>query len=220
MLTPTIDSASSQANTPTRSADLGKKEIFLQLLVAQMKYQDPLNPQDPTKMSSQLAQFNMVEQQTNTNALLEQMLSQGGQDSVSSPSNAASYLGHTATISSQSMAYAGQNVSFSLDLSANAADVQIQILDGNGQSVRTMMLGPMQAGSHALSWDGLNDLGVPLPQGEYQALIQAADAQGNPIATTMTQQGIVTAVQFSQNEPRFVVAGLAVPQSAITEIKL
>ncbi len=221
MLTPTIDSATSQNSTPTRSTDLGKKEIFLQLLVAQMKYQNPLNPQDPTKMSSQLAQFNMVEQQTNTNSLLEELVAQGGSGAnAQAPSNAASYLGHTATIAAETMSYSGQAVPFTLDLSANATDVQVQILDANGQSVRTMTLGPMQSGSHALSWDGLDDAGNPLAQGEYQAVIHAVDAQGNPVATNMTQQGVVTAVQFMQNEPQFVIAGLAVPQSAIVEIRL
>lgn len=47
---------------------------FLQLLVAQMKNQDPLSPQDPTAFMSQLASFSNVEQAVKTNSKLDQLL--------------------------------------------------------------------------------------------------------------------------------------------------
>ena len=43
------------------------KDAFLQLLVTQMRYQDPLNPADGTEYMSQLAQFSTLEQMTNLN---------------------------------------------------------------------------------------------------------------------------------------------------------
>jgi len=42
------------------------KNMFMQLLVAQMKNQDPLNPSDSTQFLSQLAQFQQLEQGINT----------------------------------------------------------------------------------------------------------------------------------------------------------
>lgn len=61
--------AISTANINTSS--LGK-DAFLQLLVTQMKYQDPLNPNTDTQFVAQLATFSQLEQlqnlnQTNTN---------------------------------------------------------------------------------------------------------------------------------------------------------
>lgn len=41
---------------------LANKETFLQLLVAQIKNQDPMNPQDGVQFLSQLAQFTDLEQ--------------------------------------------------------------------------------------------------------------------------------------------------------------
>ncbi len=41
------------------------KNMFLQLLVAQLKYQDPLNPTDSTQFLTQLAQFQQLEQGMN-----------------------------------------------------------------------------------------------------------------------------------------------------------
>lgn len=43
------------------------KDAFLQLLVTQMQYQDPLNPTDNTEYMSQLAQFSEMEAMNNLN---------------------------------------------------------------------------------------------------------------------------------------------------------
>lgn len=54
----TQQSTATTASNP--NASLGK-DAFLQLLVAQLKYQNPMNPADPTEFMSQTAQFTMVE---------------------------------------------------------------------------------------------------------------------------------------------------------------
>lgn len=58
-------SQSSLSNTSGTSNDSMDKEAFLQLLVAQMKYQDPLEPTSNTEYISQFAQFSQVEQMQN-----------------------------------------------------------------------------------------------------------------------------------------------------------
>lgn len=52
--------------------ELGK-DAFLQLLVAQMKYQDPLDPQDNSEYIAELANFSALEQMTNVNTNLESL---------------------------------------------------------------------------------------------------------------------------------------------------
>lgn len=47
------------------------KDAFLQLLVAQMKYQDPLQPTSNTEYISQYAQFSQVEQMNNMSASMD-----------------------------------------------------------------------------------------------------------------------------------------------------
>ena len=58
-------SQSSLKNTSKTSEDGLDKDAFLQLLVAQMKYQDPLEPTSNTEYISQYAQFSQVEQMQN-----------------------------------------------------------------------------------------------------------------------------------------------------------
>ena len=56
----------------TKSSNNGMdKEAFLQLLVAQMKYQDPLEPTSNTEYISQYAQFSQVEQMQNMSSSMD-----------------------------------------------------------------------------------------------------------------------------------------------------
>lgn len=54
------------ASTPTSGSTDVTKNMFLQLLVAQLKNQDPLNPADGTQFMTQLAQFQQLEQSMNS----------------------------------------------------------------------------------------------------------------------------------------------------------
>jgi hypothetical protein len=49
------------------------KEDFLNLLVTQLRYQDPMSPEDPKDFVAQLAQFSSLEQQINANQNLQDM---------------------------------------------------------------------------------------------------------------------------------------------------
>ncbi|MDI6716440.1 MAG: flagellar hook capping FlgD N-terminal domain-containing protein [Actinomycetota bacterium] len=66
-------SASSQKGPLKIGEGLGKNS-FLQLLVTQMKYQDPLEPAKDTEFIAQLAQFNALEQMQNLNDSFQKML--------------------------------------------------------------------------------------------------------------------------------------------------
>lgn len=50
------------------------KDAFLQLLVTQMQYQDPLQPMDNSQFLAQLAQFSALEQMTNVAQADQQIL--------------------------------------------------------------------------------------------------------------------------------------------------
>jgi flagellar basal-body rod modification protein FlgD len=57
------ESSSSNPASPTKPVD---KNMFLELLVAQLRNQDPLNPSDGTQFVGQLAQFQQLEQSINS----------------------------------------------------------------------------------------------------------------------------------------------------------
>jgi flagellar basal-body rod modification protein FlgD len=63
-----VSDTSSSSNTNTSSTSTSSinkdldKDTFLQLLVAQLKYQDPMNPADGVQFLTQLTQFSQLEQ--------------------------------------------------------------------------------------------------------------------------------------------------------------
>jgi len=85
-------SGSSVAKDTVKRVDntLGK-DAFLQLLVAQMKYQDPLNPSTDTQFVAQLAQFSSLEQMQNLSqtSLNSQAFSLVGKEVIIKVQNAA-----------------------------------------------------------------------------------------------------------------------------------
>ena len=60
-----VESATQSSLTNAKKNNGMDKDAFLQLLVAQMKYQDPLEPTSNTEYISQYAQFSQVEQLQN-----------------------------------------------------------------------------------------------------------------------------------------------------------
>jgi flagellar basal-body rod modification protein FlgD len=62
-------SSTSSSSTSSQTKSLGT-DAFFKMLIAQLKYQDPLNPQDGSAFASQLAQFSSLEQLTNLNTAM------------------------------------------------------------------------------------------------------------------------------------------------------
>jgi flagellar basal-body rod modification protein FlgD len=85
---PSMSGATATADAAKAAGDF---DAFLQLLVTQIKNQDPTKPMDPTQTVTQLATFASVEQAVKTNALLGQIA-----DS-SSLSQASGLIGRTAS---------------------------------------------------------------------------------------------------------------------------
>jgi len=220
MLTPNVTTSTATAGSArTTQTDLGKKDIFLKLLVAQMQYQDPLKPQDPTKMSSQLAQFNMVAEQTKSNKLLQQLVSAGG-SAAKQPLSGAGYLGHTVTINQKNIAFNGSNQKFSVRLDGPAAQALISILDSNGNPVRTMSLNNLAKGPNSITWDGKTASGATAAQGNYTVQVSASDTNGAMVGSSIQRSGVVDAVRFTKSGTQLMVGGIPASIKNITEIRL
>jgi len=73
------------ANLPDPNANDLDKDAFLQLLVAQLRYQDPLNPNDPSEFMATTAQFTVVEK-------LDELTKQGANNAIVTGLSMASSL--------------------------------------------------------------------------------------------------------------------------------
>jgi flagellar basal-body rod modification protein FlgD len=114
--TDTTRSSSTSSTTTTNSVDYN---TFLQLLVAEMKNQDPTNPMDTSQYMSQFAQLSTVEQAMQTNAKLDALLSS------QSLSQADGLIGKTVSFTdSTGASFSGKVVSVSINTDGSIATLE------------------------------------------------------------------------------------------------
>ena len=120
-VTSATDTARSQAtsSTTTTSTNSVDYNTFLQLLVAEMKNQDPTNPMDTAQYMSQFAQLSTVEQAMQTNAKLDALLSS------QSLSQANGLIGKTVSFTdSTGASFSGKVVSISINSDGSIATLE------------------------------------------------------------------------------------------------
>ena len=110
---------SANSSTKTTSTSTVDYNTFLQLLVAEMKNQDPTNPMDTAQYMSQFAQLSTVEQAMQTNAKLDALLSS------QSLSQADGLIGKTVSFTdSTGASFSGKVVSISINSDGSIATLE------------------------------------------------------------------------------------------------
>jgi len=188
-------SATTSSQTSTGKTALGKED-FLQLLIAQLQNQDPLNPSDPTEFTAQLAQFSSLEQLTNVNESLTKMAdSKVDIERLS----ALDMIGRQVVSDAGTFRYDGNPLEFGYDLEAGAEEGSLYVLNQNGGVVASIPLDDLSAGTHYLTWDGKNASGQAIDNGEYTLTIRALDKNEDTIDGSTLVKGIVTGVDLNSD---------------------
>jgi flagellar basal-body rod modification protein FlgD len=194
------------------------KEAFLKLLVAQLKHQDPLKPQDDSAFVAELAQFSSLEQTMGINDRLDLLSaqSQGLQNS-----QVTSLVGKLATVRGSLITSEGKGVgvpvAFTLDSAADKTVVTIR--DQSGNTVRTIDLGERADGLTQITWDGRDDAGNIQPAGTYSVAVQATNESGSPVVVSQETKGTVQAVSFDKGYPVLHLStGVSVPVADLLQV--
>src|SRR5699024_6505732 len=197
-----------------KQADNNKlgQEQFLQLLVAQMRNQDPINPMDGKEFASQLAQFNSVEQLIGVNKGLkslrqsQEMMSAGMTNSM-----AASLTGkEVRALSNKVHLEPGKDTTINYELNNSAQKVDIVIKDASGTEVRKVSLKGLGSGDNSWMWNGKNNDGVRMADGNYTVDIQASNGDST-VKSRMFIEGIAKKVRFSGNGVKISIGNVEVP---------
>jgi len=170
------------------------QDRFLNLLVAQMKNQDPLNPLDNAQVTSQLAQLSTVQGIENMNTSLAALAASLG---VNQMAQAANLIGRAVLVPGNTVSPAQMEDVIGFDLSRPADKVTVDIHDAAGGVVRSLDLGPREDGVNVLAWDGLTNSGAAAPAGQYSFTVNAVQG-GQSVSSTALSLGAVNSV--SQND--------------------
>lgn len=195
------------------------RDAFLKLLVAQLRNQDPLKPQDSSQFVAELAQFSSLEQSMAMNDRLD-MISLQNQGLANTQITAL--VGKVATVRGTMVTNPGTGIGVPVNftLGADASKVTITVRNQAGQIVRTIDVGEKKAGLANVQWDGRNDEGIVQPAGAYSLSISAKDEGDNTITVAQETTGTVQSVSFDQGYPVLHLDnGVSVPVSDLLKVE-
>jgi len=182
--------------TTTPSSTIGQNG-FLQLLVAQLKNQDPTSAssQDPNAMVQQMTGFSSLEAMQQTNTLLQGLQAQ---NTGLFQAQAASMIGKTVEVDGSGFSLQSGKASMNIYLNSTA-NVTLTVKDAAGHTVATLPRGDLAAGKSTVAWDGKDSSGNQLADGAYSVSVSATGSNGAavPFQTSLIMK--VDSVAFSSD---------------------
>ncbi len=190
--------SSSTTDTTTTSSVLGKDE-FLELLIAELQNQDPLEPMNNQEYVAQMAQFSSLEQLQNLNATLADnvnytmLLSQ-----TISNTMATSLIGKEITAECDTVGItSGSDANITFATADYAASGTITVSDADGTVVRTLHVDNLLSGDHSICWDGKDEYGNDVASGEYSYTVSLTDANGSSVtASTYRNSALIAKIKY------------------------
>ena len=183
------------AKSATGNQSLGK-DAFLQLLVTQLKNQNPLSPQDNGAFVAQLAQFSSLE---GINTLNDSVNAISSNFSSSQALQASSLVGRSViTQTDKAMVDTSKSMTGSVAVTAATGNVSVKITDKDGNVVRTIDMGAQSSGNSSFVWDGKNDAGETAAPGTYTFNATTKNDKGDSVALLTSLPATVTSVTLSQ----------------------
>ncbi|NLD92192.1 MAG: hypothetical protein GX639_05935 [Fibrobacter sp.] len=219
--------------TGDRTTDLFKnaekemgKDQFLQLLVTQLRYQDPLNPMENTEFVSQLAQFRSLESSSNIETAIGKLgdtfkgtvdAQRQSAESISN-SSAISMIGKVVRLEQKELSWvakAGSTTDLNIHL-GNAAQATVRIVNSDGETVKTLMASQKdEENSQIITWDGLTDFGEYAQSGKYT--IEIDEAKNNSEIYAFAQD-MITGVRFTGDGTVVKISGKELPLSNVLDV--
>jgi len=177
-----------------------QKDMFLKLMIAQLKNQDPTSPMDQKDMMASMTQFSQVEQMQNMTKAMETLSLAQGVNMV------GQFVDYRFVQRNESGIVEVDEVRSGKVVSVEQTGGQVQLMLTNGVRVK-----PLDVAS-------MSETARP-PQaliGKYVTFsYDGTNAAGQPQTTTLT--GRVTSVDLSGTTPRLAIGGRAIdPTKVIT----
>ncbi len=208
----------SQTNAPTRNPDeeLGKT-AFLELMIAQVSNQDPLEPAKNEAFIAQLAQFSSVEGIQNLNESMDSLVA-----SLRSglAMDAAGLVGRNVLIeTNQTALNTNGGLGGTIEVDTAVPSLTLDIANSSGQVVKRLEMGAAERGEIRFNWDGLSDSGEQMPQDYYRvSAYSGIDGTRQEFAVNLPDQ-ILSVSITEQGLVANLAGGTSVPAIQIKEIQ-
>jgi flagellar basal-body rod modification protein FlgD len=212
-----VENVSSGVNaTSSSGSNILGKDDFLNLLVTQLRHQDPLSPMESAEFTSQLAQFSSLEQMSNVNTNLEVL--QLYQASINN-SQAVGFIGKTIKALGNTIGVVdsvADQIHFELD--KDASDVIVQIYNSGNKLIKTIKPGGLNAGEQNVTWDGTDNDNNKVPDGTYTFKVIATDTDQKPVSVKTIITALVSGVAFKDNITYLLAGNQEIPIGSVFEV--
>lgn len=206
-----VSSIGGQSEAERNSDGIGLAEDFddfLKILLTQLQVQDPTEPMDTEAFTDQLVQFAEVEQSINQNSKLDNIEGLLRQSNAlnSITSGAVDYVGKVVTVDDSIRPKTDSGAQWPYILADDAELVSIGIANDKGEIV-LFKNEEIKGGQNVFVWDGTDNFGQPLPNGNYQLQVRAFNKDGREVQASTDVQGTVQAVEFVDGQMRLILPG-------------
>jgi flagellar basal-body rod modification protein FlgD len=182
----TTADAANEALTANKSSDSMGQKDFLTLFTTQLKCQDPLDPVKNEAFVAQLAQFSQLEATTSMSETLKTYVDSMAGERMMSSTN---MIGKTVAVPNAPVILSGGKPAQGVvNLPTGAEGVKFEVTNDKGQLVATQIMGPQSMGDMPWAWDGSNDSGDILPDGNYffKATVVSQGKTTNPSVSVLS----------------------------------
>ena len=164
------------------------------LLVAQLQNQDPLSPMDNSEFTGQITQFTMLEEMQSLTAKMDENVLMN--QSINNTAMLA-LVGRNVTVEGNSTFVAEGVATETVIATSGPGTAEITVTDSSGHVVGTYKR-PVDAGLTSVTWDGLDEDGNAVPDGEYTISVEVTNS-GNDLPFTTLMTGAVEGLRYENN---------------------
>lgn len=197
------------------SAESMGKSDFLNLLVTQLKYQDPMEPSADTEFVAQLAQFSQLENTQNMTTAMDTLTTnmnnfmtlQTLNSQSTTNASATPLLGKQVRVSEGSLTYEGNGETFDVHLKEGSSKGTLVIRDAKDVVVAEVAVSraDSKGGDVNITWNGKGTDGTALLAGKYTMEVVGTD--GTTSAGYVFKDGKVTSVGFGETGATLTIDG-------------
>ena len=219
-----VTSTNSVTKTSTSSFAYNPKseltgDDFMKLFLTELQYQDPTAPMENKDMLQQTSMLTQLQSNQDLSKTLQQLTTQMGS---STQFSAVSMIGKMADTGANGFAVSNaanltEDIPFDLYFKDDYVSGVVEIKDKNGDVIRTFNLEADTAGMKNFRWDGKDDNGNPVSDGEYYV---SADYKDNNYQNKTTLLGVypINSVRFENGEALLNIDNKYIPLSSIKEV--
>jgi flagellar basal-body rod modification protein FlgD len=212
-VSPVTSAAAGLSAAVSGSSTIGRDQ-FLNLLVTQLRNQDPTSPMQPYEFASQLAQFSSVEQLSQLNdAVAAQADSIHVMALLSQTSVGAAMIGRSVLAEGDQVTIPDSgSTTVTVDAGTVGGNATLHLVDPSGKEVATEQLGKLVPGRQTIT------LPSGLPAGTYTYRVTLDGAQGTAANAKTYVSGVVDGMLFKGGQIVLRIGGIEIPIDSVEEI--